>query len=280
MRTASFLRALALSACVSCQAPPAEDFSVLNWNTYVFFSGQSKLDEASTWIAEQAPDLAAFQEVNGLSHEQWAAIAEGWGHEHSLLQKESGYPVSLSSRYPIELIEARVEGFHHGYLHARVEGIDVLVVHFWPTKTHEAEEVAQLAESLVEQGRRVLVLGDFNCPIRHDQPHFAALGYEGETIDGEKRLDYRMTDAFLQRGFVDLVHLHSPQDSYSFSSPALIPRWRKNLEEVYATRRRIDFAFADAKLARRVTAARIESDDASVGQWSDHYPVLLRLRSP
>ncbi|MCH2102203.1 MAG: hypothetical protein MK209_09815, partial [Planctomycetes bacterium] len=185
--------------------------------------------------------------------------------------------VALSSRFPIKVLERKVDGFHHGYLHARSGGLDVLVVHFWPTKTHEAEEVALLAERLVSEGRSVLVLGDFNAPIRNDISHFEQIGYEGENIDGEKRIDFRMTDVFLRRGFVDLVHANAPDHNYSFSSPALIPQWRDSLEEVYATRRRIDFMFADAATAERIKTAAIETNDDTVGKWSDHYPMWFRI---
>lgn len=270
-------RLLALTCAwllASCAAPSV---SVTNWNTYHLFNHQQHVEDASAWLDEQAPDIAAFQEMVTLNEDSWRELAAGWGHEHTALNKESGYPVALSSRFPIEVIERRVEGFHHGYLHARTGGFDVLVVHFWPTKTHEAEEVALLAERLVSEGRAVIVLGDFNAPTRQDIPHFESLGYEGETIDGEKRFDFRMTDVFLRRGFVDLVHAHAPDQNYSFSSPALIPRWRDTLEEVYATRRRIDFMFADAATAQRVQAAAIETDDSTVGSWSDHYPMGFRI---
>ena len=265
-----------ICACLfaSCTAPSV---SVMNWNTYHLFNHQEHVEEASAWLAEQGPDIAAFQEMLYLDAASWQERSLAWGHEHAVLHKESGYPVALSSRFPIEVIERRVEGFHHGYLHARTGGFDVLVVHFWPTKPHEAEEVALLAERLVSEGRSVLVLGDFNAPTRNDIPHFDALGYEGETIDGQKRLDFRMTDVFLRRGFVDLVHQHAPEQNYTFSSPALIPRWRENLEEVYAARRRIDFVLADSATAERVQAAAIETDDATVGNWSDHYPMWFRI---
>lgn len=266
---------LATLACAwGCSAP---SIKVLNWNTYLLFSNRTHLEDARAWLLEQAPDIAAFQEVPAGSDAAWQELALGWGHAYGVLNKETGYPVALSSRFPIEVIERRVEGFHHGYLHARTAGLDILVVHFWPTKTHEAEQVATLAERLVQEGRLVIVLGDFNAPIRNDVSHFEDLGYEGETIDGEKRLDFRMTDVFLRRGFVDLVHEHSPDHAYSFSSPALIPRWRDNLEEVYATRRRIDFVLADSATAELVQGAGIVTDDATVGNWSDHYPMSIRL---
>jgi endonuclease/exonuclease/phosphatase family metal-dependent hydrolase len=47
------------------------------------------------------------------------------------------------------------------------------------------------------------------------------------------------------------------------------------MEEVHRTRRRIDFVFADPATAERSMSARVVTDDSSVGQWSDHYPVVV-----
>ena len=66
------------------------------------------------------------------------------GHPYAVMHQESGYPVALTSSAPIEVIERRVAGFHHGYLHARTHGFDVLVVHFWPGKIHEPQHIAKL----------------------------------------------------------------------------------------------------------------------------------------
>jgi endonuclease/exonuclease/phosphatase family metal-dependent hydrolase len=66
-----------------------------------------------------------------------------------------------------------------------------------------------------------------------------------------------------------------PFARYTFGSPALIPRWRKDMEEVHRTRRRIDFVFADPATAERSMSARVVTDDSSVGLWSDHYPVVV-----
>lgn len=274
------MRVLLLLALGACATPAEEPLSALNWNTYLFFDHKAHQEEASAWLQHQDLDLVALQEVNGMTEATLQARAQQWGHAFVAMNKEHGYPVALTSREPIEVLERRVEGFHHGFLHARTAGLDVLVVHFWPTKTHEAVEVAAYAAALLDEGRAVIVMGDFNAPIRHDAPHFAGLGYEGENLDGEKRFDFRMTDAFLAHGFVDLVHAHSPNDAYSFSSPALIPRWRANLEEVAATRRRIDFVFADAQTAERVLDARMITNDQTVGQWADHYPMILQLNRP
>jgi endonuclease/exonuclease/phosphatase family metal-dependent hydrolase len=49
------------------------------------------------------------------------------------------------------------------------------------------------------------------------------------------------------------------------------------MQDVRKTRRRIDFAFADESAARRTRSARVDIDDTRVGQWSDHYPILVEV---
>ncbi len=221
----------------------------------------------------------ALQEVMFVDSAGLAELAAAWGHEHSVMHKESGCPVALTSSEPIEVVERRVEGFHHGYLHARTQGIDVLVVHFWPDKVQEAEHVAARARALVEDGRAVLVMGDFNAEIRHDEDYLQEHGHLGTVVDGVRTFDYRITDAFLEAGFVDLTHEHSPNAHYTFGSPALIPRWREDMADVHTARRRIDFVFADAVSALRARSARVVTDDGTVGQWSDHYPIAVEFEA-
>ena len=262
--------------------PPVETVEtveVVNWNTWHLFDHQAKLDEATDWLVEEGPDLVALQEVLHCDESRLAELALAWGHEHAVMHKERGYPVALTSSAPIEVLERRVEGWHHGFLHARTHGIDVFVVHFWPTKPDEAVIVAELAEAVGKAGRPVLVLGDFNGEIRFDEPYLLKHGF-GEERDGEMVFDYRITDAFLDRGFVELVGEHSPQDLYTFGSPALIPKWAKTMGEVEERRRRIDFVFASPDLAEGCRSAHVDLNDDRVGLYSDHYPILCTLERP
>jgi hypothetical protein len=65
--------------------------------------------------------------------------------------KTGGYIVGITSRYPIEIIEKRVEGMHHGLIHVRINGIDVIVTHFspfqWSVRNKEAAIVAEKVKS-------------------------------------------------------------------------------------------------------------------------------------
>ena len=261
----------------ACQGP-VETVEVINWNTYHFFDHRAKLEEATTWLAEKEPDLVALQEVLHCDEAGLGELALAWGHGHAVMNKENGYPVALTSSAPIKVLERRVKGFHHGFLHAQTHGIDVFVVHFWPRKVGEAVIIAEMAEALIKDGHPVLVLGDFNGKIRCDEPYLLENGF-GEEKDGELVFDYRLTDAFLERGFEELVSEHSPDDLYTFGAPALIPRWAKTMEEVRERRRRIDFVFASPELTAGCLSAHVDTDDERVGQYSDHYPILCTLEA-
>ena len=258
-----------------CQS--SHTVKLINWNTYHLFDHEKHTAAASQWLSQQTPAIVAMQEVLHSSEDTLLQLATTWGHDYAVMHKQSGYPVALTSSNPIEVIERRSKGFHHGYLHARTHGLDVLVVHFWPNKVHEAEHVAALARKLSDEGRPVIVMGDFNAEIRHDEAYLQEHGQLGQVVDGARRFDYRITDAFLNQGFIDLTHQQDPDANYTFGSPALIPRWRKNMTDVRSTRRRIDYVFADPDTAKQTRSATVITNDATVGKWSDHYPIMAIL---
>jgi len=276
---ALLLGAALLSGCANPGHAPA-GLRLVNWNTYHLFDHRAHLAPATEWLAQGEFQVAALQELVQTTEEELLRLASAWSHPHAVLHKESGYAVGLTSTAPIEVVERRVEGFHHGFLHARTHGLDLFVVHFWPGKIHEAELVAERAASLARAGGRVLVLGDFNGEIRSDEPWLREQGTLGEVVEGQRVFDFRITDAFLSRGLIDLIHEHDPEARYTFGSPALIPRWSPDMEHVEAKRRRIDFAMASPSVAALARGARVETDDASVGRWSDHYPLLIDLARP
>ena len=86
----------------ACQGPPAETIEVINWNTWHLFDHRAKLEEATTWIVEEGPDLVALQEVLHCDEARLNELARSWGHEHAVMHKEQGYPVALTSSAPID----------------------------------------------------------------------------------------------------------------------------------------------------------------------------------
>lgn len=252
-------------------AVASEQLRILNWNVLYAFNHGKSVDAGVGWIRKCSPDVVALQELNGLTEASLRTLASRWGHDHAVILKEKGFPVGLTSRQPIEVIERQVEGFHHGYLHARTYGVDFFVVHFWPGKDHEAERVAAKIRPLLEDNRQVVLLGDFNNHSRHDQ----------QFLDTRTAVTprYGVVDQFESIGLVDQVHAHQPDQKYSCPSPITIPRWSADLKELKSKRQRIDFIFADARLSKSVRVAEIRVSEP-LDKISDHYPVVVELRFP
>lgn len=271
-----FLAIPAVLFLSSCNTPdPAAQYrnlKIINWNILYSFNHKLATDAGIEWLKQQQADVLGLQELKGTRELRLSEMAQKWGHEYSAILKERGFPVGLTSRKPIEVIERKVDRFHHGYLHCRTFGIDFFVVHFWRGKDHEAEYILEKIDTLIANGRSVIVMGDFNNLSRKDSA-FLAGRHRGDP-------SFNVVDMFESKGFVDLVHKHDKQALVSFGSPILIPKYVKTTEElVNRKQRRIDFIFADGALAKVSTSATILRSD-ELDAISDHYPVTAEFRQP
>ena len=263
-------RVLFVLVVLVCQSVMAGDdtVKVISWNILYSFNHGESAERGIAWIKEQGVDVLALQELKGTKGAKLAKMAEKWGHGHSVILKEKGFPVGLTSKEPIEVIEKRVKGFHHGYLHCKTYGINFFVVHFWRSKPNESKLILDKIKPLLERGERVVVLGDFNNRSRRDKR-----GDDKEERPGA----YTVTDRFEAAGFVDITHKHDKDALYSFGSPILIPKWAKTMEEVEARRKRIDFLFADKELSKSSVAGTI-MHSKELDMMSDHYPVMAEFK--
>jgi len=265
---------LVVSSLHAAEPPATQTLTVLNWNTYHSFDHKKQAQPAAAWIAAQHPDVVALQEVLHFNQADFAQFATAWNHDHAVMLKEHGYPVALTSNAPITVVEKRIAGFQHGFLHAVTHDIHFFVVHFWPRRYRQVQIVADLAQQQFDAGNRVIMLGDFNAHSRHDEAYLRDHGQFGQLVDGVRQFDFQMTDTVTAAGLTDLVHKLSPQSHYTFGSPALIPRWQPDMQAVKAKRSRIDFLYTGPHLTAQARTAQVITTDQTVGQYSDHYPLL------
>jgi len=243
-------------------------------------------------MAAQAPDVVALQELNGYTPDRLAADARHWGHPHSILLKEDGFPTGVTSRYPITDVTILREGFHHGLLRCRIAGLWFYVVHFHPANFERRVAEAGLLEGdvrqLAEENPRIVLAGDFNGFSPADRGFYDAdprLVPFFRMLDGrdrharnlnDGRLDYGGIEAILGQGFVDLVAAsRGPSEPFVGTFPTPLVG-----NEDHGTDRRLDFIFTSPNLAGSVQSVAILRD-AATARLSDHYPVraVLRLRA-
>ena len=244
---------------------------VINWNVLYGFGNLKTYDGGAEWLNKQSPDVVAFQELNGISEKKLQQLAKDWNHDHAVTHKESGFPVGLTSKFPITVLERQSAGYHHGFLHAKTGGIHYFVVHFWPGKFHEMDEIKKRIKPITDNGEYVIVLGDFNGCSRKDKDFLANVKF--------REIEYNYTDKLEAIDFVDIVFKHDPKAKISCPSPITIPKWSANMEILKSKQYRIDFIFADKQLSQFSQSGTISLDKV-IDKISDHYPVIVEFQLP
>ena len=238
-----------------------------------FPDGAVRRKAVSKWLAEQAPAIVGFQELNGYTQDRLAEESRAWGHGHAATVKEGGYIVGLTSREPIEVVERHLDGMHHGLLHAQTMGIDCFVVHLSPFKARhrqrEAHMIVQRVQTAMNEGHPVIVMGDFNALSPQDRAAYdgntelldrmrnsdATHGHIENLIDG--KIDYSVMQVFLDAGLVDLFAKHRDADPLTGEQ-------------------RIDFILASPNLAEHLVDAAWHTEQEFDGM-SDHPPTTATL---
>ena len=204
-----------------------------------------------------------------------------------LILKEDGYPVGITSKYPITLVAKHREGMWHGMLHVQTGGIDFFVVHLspadWKTRNREAHIITQQFDSLVN--KEFLVLGDFNAlspmdeDLNRDKKSLLARYKKGD-VSNEKYQnlrhgywDYGTMSIFFASGLIDLVMpFISHSERFSYPAPALMNIWQTE-SEIKRHQQRIDYILASPTLAKQCVYSRILNGPETEA-LSDHYPVV------
>lgn len=281
---------LVSSACNSEKKEQNQSSSNLRIISYNVWYGFTKVPERKeswiAWIKGQQPDIVSLQELNEYTHEKLADDALSYGHGYSVLLKEEGFATGITSRFPIEDVQRVTEGFHHGLLRVRIEGIYFYVIHLhpsnWETRMSEINHILKDIASLPADSK-VILAGDFNTFSPLDSTYYSQgalepffnerdLLYNEKNLNNGK-LDYTVIQKLMDSGLIDLeASLRTPSYEFRGSFPTLIEKEGEDGEP-----RRLDFIFTSKNLAERVTRAEIISTDTTLN-LSDHLPVLSDFR--
>lgn len=290
--------ASALIACIilisfSCnrgakeQNQNSSDFRIISYNVWYGFTQVPERKEGwIEWMKDQQPDIVSLQELNEYTHEKLAEDARRYGHTHSVLLKEEGFPTGITSKFHIADVHRVTKGFHHGLLRVRIEGIYFYVVHLhpsnWETRRGEVNHIIEDIETLPADSKVVLA-GDFNTFSPLDSTFYShgrlePFFNERDSLYEEKnlnkgRLDYTVIQELLNFGLMDLeASMRTPSYKFSGSFPTLIEK-----EGEHGDQRRLDYIFASKNLAERVTRAEIITSDTTL-ILSDHLPVIATIK--
>lgn len=272
-----------------------ETLRIITHNVWYGFTkkNEPRYSDWRRWMRAQAPDVVSLQELNQYTEEKLQSDAESWGHPYSVLLKEDGFPTGITSRYPITDVKRIREGFHHGLLRCRIQGIWFYVIHFHPSnfqwRIDEAALLKKDVESLSEENPKVVLAGDFNgfSPSDKSQydsdpqlvPFFQGLDQKnsGARNLNEGRIDYGGIQAILDQGYTDLIAAErSPHLPFTGTFPGALVS-----DQDHGSDRRLDYIFVSPALLDQVESGAILRDPCTE-MLSDHIPVTatLRLREP
>ena len=253
-------------------------FKILSYNVLKGLQQDSLIHkEYFQWVREISPDIVAYQEMNGFTQASLEKFAAKYGHPYAIQSKLEGFPVALSSRYPIVNVQRVVDNMWHSYIYANINKIHVFVIHFSPFNYLKRQQEVRnvLAHiALLPQNEKILIMGDFNSMSSDDamayndgmvkamQKREAAEAHIRNLNNG--KIDYTVTDAIKQAGFKDTYWLTNKKFKHS------IPTKKYGS----ANGKRIDFMWANPLIARQVTSSTI-IHDKTTDHISDHYPVLV-----
>ena len=220
--------------------------------------------------------VVALTECNGCPPGAALAAELGFANAETLMP-QSGYGLAVLSPWPLRVLEALLEGFHHGLLHVAVAGaggIEVMCYHGAPSgpaqRNHEAEQIAARVRL---RGRRpgappLVLAGDLNMLSPADREHYGGLStFSGRLrrkfFDGDARLpSYRAFELLLAAGLVDAAH---PPGHRTAALQRTVPAL--HADAMHAAPMRLDYvlvAGAAAGMRCRVKRSFI----------SDHHPLV------
>lgn len=263
------------------------------WNGYDFGKDEKRRAELVAWINTENPSIVGLQELVNYTPEKLMEDAKNWGHNHSILLKENGYSVGLTSEYPIELKEKIFDGMHHGALHCKTGGLDIFVIHFSPSsykkRLEEANIILKKLDKVTEHNPNYIVMGDFNAhsPMDADLYKNNILlnrlrsfkknqGQQGNLAYNE--LDYGVISRFLAYPLVDtcLKFTNGISERGSFPGRVLAKVNSESEKDLVKRLERIDFIFVSPQLGQKLNHAVVFNKQPN---WylSDHYPVGIEL---
>lgn len=284
----SILMTIALLGCTAQSSreesktqSAGQEFTLLSYNVlYGLQNNDTIKDMYVNWVKQIDPDVVAYQEMNDFTQKSLEEFASRYGHPYAVQSKLEGFPVALTSKYPIVNVQKVVDNMWHAYLYANINGIHTMVIHFSPfsyeKRRHEVRDVIARA-ALIPKGEKVAIMGDFNSLAQIDSPY-----YNDDMLNTRKqsevknahirnldngKFDYSITNAMLDAGYTDILKTFHKDFVYTIGSK----KYRsKHLS-------RIDYVWTNDKLTECVTSADVLYDEATE-QMSDHYPLLIKFK--
>lgn len=263
-------------------------FVVLNYNVLEGLEQKQERKTAFTkWVKKIDPAIISFQELNGFTHGSLDSFSRSYGHPYSVLLREYGYPVGLTSKYPLEQVERVQIDEYVGYVYAKVNQLyHVFVVHLDPFKApnrlRQINFILAKANALPKH-EPILIMGDFNNISPIDSLAYAdtsrirraiAMKQEGFELQNMRDggYDYSVVEAMSAAGFYDSYQLNKKGFIATYPTEGY-----KHKQSYWGGPSRIDYIWLNPAARKQLVQFNILKDKVT-HRISDHYPIRIKLK--
>ncbi len=261
---------------ISAKAQQKQDnFKILCYNVLHGFESNPKvMDKYVTWVKTIDPDIVAFQEMNKFTDKSLKELAARYGHYYSAISKENGYPVAITSKYPIRDLIKVDDHMEHGYMYAKINDINLFVVHLssWSFFLREKEIQRILSHAaLIPEKEKIVITGDFNSLCETD-----SLTHKDGYLERVKRREQKdprykaLNNGKLDYSVIRTIKDAGYSDSFLMFHDAFTRTVPKHL-------RRVDYMGLNPQMAKYVIASDFIYDDKN-NEISDHFPLLVKFK--
>jgi len=251
--------------------------------TYNVNGINGRLPRLLEWLEESRPDVACLQELK-TSDETFplAAIrAAGYGAVWSGQKSFNGVAILARDATPVERLRALPGGpadTHSRYIEAEVDGVVVASLYLpngnpqpgpkFDYKLAWFERLDLHAKHLLEQGRPVVLAGDYNVVPTDFDIYDTRSWLDDALLQPESRAAYA---ALLKQGWIDAIrHQHPDERVYTFWD-YMRNRWPRNAGL------RIDHLLLSPGLLPHLVDAGVDREQRGKEKASDHAPAWVVL---
>lgn len=274
-----------------------KEIKIISYNAYWGMKsdktdGKQKFSE---WAKAQDADVIAWQEMNHFTRESLEKFAASYGHPYAVLLKEPKdpksdefFPTAITSKYPITNVHKVVDNLWHGALFADVGHYHFVVTHMNPFWTQKRIEEMNLILDTIKYGTdpdgKWIITGDLNSFSPLDQPGYRKNENElvNDLAEKEKarpfmhnlvkgKLDYTVQQNILAHGYIDVLKQQYPH-TFIATAPTKI------FYDQAKVPLRYDYIYVSPTLKDNIVDVQVIKDTFT-DNYSDHYPVQLRLKN-
>ncbi|SMC89803.1 endonuclease/exonuclease/phosphatase family protein [Pedobacter africanus] len=224
------------------------------------------------WLKSENPDILALQECNKFTQKSLEELARSYGHPYAVLLREQGYPVALTSKYPIVNVEKVTDNMHHGFIQAKIKDLNIIVLHLSPHKYWKRREEIDVILATIAAARQQdkwVVMGDFNSLSPLDKDNYADGKYTERLKEAAKKYSFhenlvegKYLDFEVQKRILEFGLHDTAKEKAKGNEPKA---------------NRIDYIYVSKDLMPFVTKSQFIKDDFTATH-SDHVPVIMELK--